>query len=186
MSTRVRILLATVLAVACGTGTYFYLRSLQPAVPVWVSRQAVAPGTRLTAGLVEVRYVTPEARRLLPEALPAGAGDAPQDWTVLHRLEAGQALRRDVNVTRAEGTGASLRVVTLPAPPLVRPGQHIDVYATPRESAPHLLLSSVRVMDLLETETGLEAVVHLHPDQVQPVLAARRNGELDLVPRLPK
>lgn len=198
MSPRLRYLLAGLCAGLAGLLTMLYLGGTgtageAEAEVIWVARQAVVPGVRLSEAVLQPVQVDGPTRRLLaPEALPQAVTDTPDQWYTTAPLAPGQALVPGTNVSldptpvTADGTAIeALRVVSLPADTLaeggLRVGEEVDVYVIPAEGSQAVrILAQTRV---LSAEEGVVTV--LVPEaQVADVLTAAEGVSVKVVRRL--
>lgn len=198
MSSRLRYLLAGVCAALAGLLTLLYLGGTGAAGEadaeiIWVARQEIIPGVRLTEALLQRVQVDGPTRRLLaPAALPQAITDTPDQWYVTAPLAPGQALIPGTNVSldptpvTADGAAVeALRVVSLPADTLAaggpRIGEEVDLYVIPGEGRPAIrILAQTRV---IQAEEGVVTV--LVPEaQVADVLTAAEGVSVKVVRRL--
>jgi hypothetical protein len=198
MNGRMRYLIATVCAVMAGLLTLLYLGGNSSAEGgetevIWVTRQPVAPGTRLTEEMLQrVRVDGPTRKLLAKEALASNPADSPGQWYAVKALETGQPLIPGQNIAAqpaprlpAGSKPSDLRVVTLAVDSLptgtLQPGEDVDIYVIPAKGGEAIrILAETRV---LLQEDGLIAVLVPEP-QVGPVLAATNGAPAKVVRRL--
>lgn len=199
MTPRLRYMLAALCAVVAGLLTLMYLGGQGSAgaetTIIWVARQAVPAGTRLSQEMLQQVKVDAPTRQLLASgSLPASPADTPDQWYATTALATGEPLLPNQNVANQpapalpEGTSpANLRLVTLQvdAMPSGTPsvGEEVDVYVIPAEGGQAaLLLPKSRVMVIEESMIAV-----LVPEaQVAPVLTAAEGAAVKVVRYLPR
>lgn len=199
MTPRMRYTLAALCAVVAGFLTLMYLGGQGSASTettiIWVARQAVPAGTRLSQELLQqVRVDSPTRQLLASEALPTSPADTPDQWYATTALAAGAPLLPNQNVSNRpapslpEGTTPSdLRLVTLQvdAMPSGTPsvGEEVDIYVIPAQGGEAaLLLPKTRVMVIEESMIS----VLIPQELVAPVLTAAEGAAVKVVRHLPR
>ena len=142
---RMRMILAGVCAALAGLLTVVVLGnrsgSASDAATIWVAREAIPVGTKLSAEMINKVQVDGPTQQLLAKgALPASATEQPETWFAAQSIAPGEALVADRNVSQkpvlAKVAGnADMRLVmvqtSLIPPNYVQPGALVDLYVMP-------------------------------------------------------